>query len=141
MNSSSNINSSLIAPCGMNCAVCSGFLREKNKCPGCNSESIHKPKYCISCKIKNCDLLRDTNSKFCYDCKKIPCARLKQLDKRYRTKYAMSMIENLNFIKESGTDKFIESEIKRWTCTICGETICVHRGYCLTCKPGKKRSN
>ena len=35
MNTKSIIKTRLIAPCGMNCAVCLGYLREKNKCPGC----------------------------------------------------------------------------------------------------------
>lgn len=26
----------LIAPCGMNCALCIGYQRPKNRCPGCN---------------------------------------------------------------------------------------------------------
>ena len=25
----------LIAPCGMNCILCWGYIREKNRCPGC----------------------------------------------------------------------------------------------------------
>jgi len=32
MNTKSYINSSLIAPCGMNCGICMAFLREKKKC-------------------------------------------------------------------------------------------------------------
>jgi len=134
MEKNSSIDPLLIAPCGMNCAICLGYLREKNRCEGCNSDSDKKPNSCKSCIIKNCDFLKDTVSKFCYECPKYPCKRLKQLDKRYRTKYAMSMLENLSFIKQSGIEKFTESETKRWACKTCGGLICVHRGYCLTCK-------
>ena len=31
------ISTSLIAPCGMNCRLCLGQIREKNTCPGCRS--------------------------------------------------------------------------------------------------------
>ena len=56
-----------------------------------------------------------------------------QFDKRYRTKYAMSMIENPESIKKIGLSAFIENEKERWRCIKCGGVICVHRGYCLHC--------
>ncbi len=46
------MKSSLITPCGMNCALCLGYLREKNRCNGCNNSNI---RYCVNCRIKNCD--------------------------------------------------------------------------------------
>ena len=33
-----------------------------------------------------------------------PCRRLKELDKRYHTRYHMSIIDNLNYIKEHQWD-------------------------------------
>ena len=123
----------LIAPCGMNCGVCLAYLREKRKCPGCHGEDDHKSASCIRCIIKNRETIKLSQSKFCFDCKKYPCLRLKQLDKRYRTKYKMSMIKNLESIKEIGLSAFIKKENKRWHCLKCGGVICVHRGYCLHC--------
>ena len=35
----------LIACCGMNCNLCIGFLREKNKCPGCKLIKNEKSDY------------------------------------------------------------------------------------------------
>jgi len=128
------INKSLIAPCGMNCGICLAFLRDKNRCSGCREESIHKPGHCKKCVIKNCDLLAKTDSNFCYDCEKYPCRRLKQLDERYRRKYNMSMIENLELIRDIGLDRFVAKENKRWTCPGCGAILCVHRNFCLNCK-------
>lgn len=124
----------LIAPCGMNCRICLAYLREKNKCSGFGGDNKHKTKSRIDCKIKNCELLKKTNSKFCFDCENYPCIRLKQLDKRYRTNYGMSMIENLDNIKKVGLEKFVQMEYDKWICNNCGGTICVHRGYCLDCK-------
>ena len=93
----------LIAACGMNCGLCIGFLREKKPCGGCfKKDDENKPKVCRSCTIVNCESLAETESGFCYDCDKYPCTRLKRLDKRYRTNYGMSMIDNLNFIKKNG---------------------------------------
>lgn len=73
----------------------------KKPCGGCfKKDDENKPKQCRSCSIVNCELLAKTESGFCYDCEKYPCARLKKLDKRYRTNYVMSMIENLDNIQK-----------------------------------------
>lgn len=124
----------LIAPCGMNCALCMAFQREKNHCNGCNLDNENKPKSCVRCIIVNCELRKQTASGFCYECPKYPCARMKQLDKRYRTKYRMSMLENLEYIKIHGLDEFVNYEKKRWTCNNCGQLVSVHRTYCIHCK-------
>jgi hypothetical protein len=126
-------NSSLIAPCGMNCSVCMAFLREKNKCTGCRGSDLNKPKTRVNCKIKNCDSLKRNNSKFCYECNKFPCEVLAHLDKRYQSNYHMSMIENLKNIQQIGLDDFLKNEQARWTCSNCGGTIFVHTARCSDC--------
>ena len=68
-----------------------------------------------------------------YDCTIYPCKRLKQLDKRYRNKYHMSMIENLNFIQKQGIRKFITWQKEKWTCKKCQHLLCVHKPGCLHC--------
>jgi hypothetical protein len=125
----------LIAACGMNCGLCIGYLREKKPCGGCfKKDDVNKPNACRSCAIVNCELLAKTASGFCCDCDQFPCSRLKQLDKRYRTNYRMSMIDNLNFIRENGMERFLENEQNRWTCDVCGSGVSVHRKFCLNCK-------
>lgn len=71
--------------------------------------------------------------RFCTECGDYPCRRLKQLDKRYRDKYHMSMIRNLNEIREKGMDAFLQSQEEKWNCPDCGGTICCHNGLCLSC--------
>jgi hypothetical protein len=133
-----SIKSNMIAPCGMNCALCSAFHREKNHCPGCLLEDVTKSKYCIECIIKNCDQLDLAGrKKYCYTCKEFPCKRIKQMDKRYSTKYGMSVIENLEYIKEKGIRKFVQNERHRWTCQHCGGLIVVHKENCLYCNQPK----
>lgn len=122
-----------IAPCGMNCSLCIAYQRGKNNCLGCNGSDDNKPKHCTVCRIKYCEEQIQTESGFCYSCPKFPCKRLKQLDTRYRTKYGMSMIQNLQIIKLQGIENFVEMEIKKWICQKCGSLICVHREKCQTC--------
>lgn len=128
----------LIAPCGMNCSLCIAFqFKEKdiNKlgfrktyCPGC----IPRGKNCTHMGDR-CELLGSGSVRFCYECDSFPCKRLKSLDKRYRTKYHMSMIANLEFIKNHGTEAFLEKEAEKWNCSDCGGVICCHNGLCLNC--------
>ena len=104
------INRNLIAPCGMNCGVCMAHLREKNRCHGCGEAEKNKPKTRVFCKIRIC---QERKGKYCFDCPGFPCERLKSIDKRYRTKYGMSEIENLEFIHGRGTNSFVENERKK----------------------------
>jgi hypothetical protein len=133
MNTPMRIKQSQLAPCGINCRVCIAYLREKNKCLGCRIDTAIKPVTRSQCKIKNCDELRKNNLQFCFDCKTFPCGRIQHMDKRYRTRYKMSTIENLEQMKKIGLREFLKKEKVRWACPSCGGTVCVHRGYCYTC--------
>ncbi|MDF1497103.1 MAG: DUF3795 domain-containing protein [Patescibacteria group bacterium] len=134
MATKSSITAKLIAPCGMNCAICIAHLRDKNKCLGCRDESADKPTSCRKCTISTCEFLKKNKMIFCSNkCEKFPCARLKNLDKRYKTKYGMSMLENLNNIKKQGIRKFVKNEQDRWKCQKCKKLLCVHRNFCLEC--------
>ncbi len=136
----------LIAPCGMNCVLCVSYLAMKNDlnnkgfqkryCPGC----LPRGKNCTFMKDQ-CALLRKGLVRFCYECEDFPCNRLKALDKRYSTKYHMSMIENLEFIKEHGIESFLKKEETKWRCPECGSEICCHNGLCMSCDLDTLRRN
>jgi hypothetical protein len=118
----------------MNCALCMAYLRTKNTCPGCRVNDSSKARSCVECIIANCDNLNEARAKYCSKkCEKYPCRRLRDLDKRYRTKYHMSMIENLENIEKTGIRAFVRNEKVRWTCPECGGIICVHRSCCSNC--------
>ncbi len=127
------IPTDLIAPCGMNCRLCYAFEREKNPCPGCRGDDSLKMKSCLTCNIKNCELIAGGTLKICHGCEFLPCTRLKNLDKRYRSKYGMSMLENLKTIEAEGISSFIRKEIEKWSCPECGELLCVHKPACEEC--------
>jgi hypothetical protein len=102
-------------------------------CFGCRIPPASKLKTRQLCKIKNCSYLKRTNSKFCYECEIFPCNRLKNIDKRYRTRYKTSFIENLQLIRDKGMVNFLAFETDRRTCSNCGAILSVHREYCLQC--------
>jgi Protein of unknown function (DUF3795) len=136
----------LIAPCGMNCGICVSYQAMRNDI---NKQGFRK-KYCAGClpRGKNCTFMNEQCEllckglvRFCFECKDFPCHRLKTLDKRYRTKYHMSMIENLEFIRDHGIEKFLEKEEEKWRCHECGGVICCHNGLCMNCSLDTLRRN
>ncbi len=115
------ITQNLIAPCGMNCGICKAYLREKNPCHGCRKAQENKPQTRVNCCLRGCT---KREGKFCCHCPEFACDQLRHLDKRYRTKYGMSQIENLKFIRKNGIRKFVAGERKKWI-TADG-VLCVH---------------
>lgn len=90
----------------MNCGICTAYSRKKkNTGPSRRKFSTKTAATCFHCIIRDCTILKDRKWKYCSDtCDHYPCKRLNPLDKRYRTKYHMSMLENLHYIKEKGMD-------------------------------------
>lgn len=136
----------MIAPCGMNCSLCVSHQALKNDL---NSQGFNK-RYCPGCLprgknctflSKHCRLLAKGSVRFCFECSDYPCTRLRDLDSRYRSRYHMSQLENLNHIKENGFGSFLEKETCKWSCTTCSGLICCHNGLCLNCDFEKLRQN
>jgi hypothetical protein len=132
------MNEELIAPCGMNCALCvhyQAMAHDLNKrglrrkyCPGC----LPRGQGCLHMG-DTCDTLKNGLLRSCHECGALACKRLKALDKRYRAKYHMSMLENLAYIQEHGIEAFLAKEEEKWRCPTCGGLICCHNGLCLRC--------
>ena len=139
------MNEELIAPCGMNCGICRAYLTYKydikskgivmTSCIGCRARG----KNCAFIK-KRCPLIMSGQAQYCYECDDFPCQRLRHLDERYRTRYRMSMVENLEYIKKHGMEKFLEREEAKWKCPQCGGVISCHNGVCFDCGVEKMRN-
>jgi hypothetical protein len=136
----------LIAPCGINCAVCVHYLAraydlqkqgfQKATCEGC----LPRGKGCLHMGEK-CERLQKGLVRFCFQCTDFPCKHIKTLDKRYRGKYHLSMVENLTWIREKGMGSFLEKEKAKWRCPGCGGAVCCHNGLCLRCQIEVLRGN
>lgn len=130
-----SFSAEMIAPCGMNCKICLGYFgytatgkKRKMKCTGCKptvKTCAHLKKYCKNKTIFEID--------YCYECSDFPCEQLKKLDKKYRLRYSMSMIENLEYIRDKGINKFLRKQEKKYKCPECGGVICVHDRKCYSC--------
>jgi hypothetical protein len=128
------MNITMIAPCGVNCSVCSGHLRVKKHCPGCRMEGPEKPTYCRTCKMKVCADSRGAVR--CAECASFPCARLKRLDRRYRLRYGVPLVEDGRRLLAEGVEAYMQAERARWACPACGGVISMHKQACIECGLG-----
>ncbi|HSK69835.1 MAG TPA: DUF3795 domain-containing protein [Candidatus Limnocylindria bacterium] len=126
----------MVAPCGLNCAVCKRALRREERCLGCRGPDGAKPEYCFSiCTIWKCDKLLSSGWAFCDACPDYPCAQVLEKEARYAAKYVLteSPMGNLARIRAQGMEAFLFGERARWECPECGGTLCVHTGECADC--------
>ncbi|HXX54594.1 MAG TPA: DUF3795 domain-containing protein [Methanoregula sp.] len=128
----------LVAPCGINCAVCSAYLARQHDL---RKHGIRMP-YCAGCRARNkqCALLKkrcarigEGSLRFCSGCPDFPCRQLAGLDRRYRDRYGLSPLANLAVIRDNGTAAFMDREEARWRCPSCGGTVSCHHGTCFDC--------
>ncbi|MHA1135928.1 MAG: DUF3795 domain-containing protein [Candidatus Thorarchaeota archaeon] len=131
------MKSELIAPCGNNCATCVGYFgytmsgaKRKHTCPGCREAN----KNCAFLK-QHCELLAKNKVEFCHECSDYPCSHLLKLQDTYTKKYDVNIIENLDFIRDNGMEKFLRAQEKKFKCPTCSGTICVHTNRCYSCSP------
>ncbi len=119
---------SLVAPCGINCNICSAYLRKKKPCPGCPEidQSIRR------CIIIKCEARQASKSGYCYECSKFPCRRIRQIDERYRRQVDISNIENLETIRDKGVSYLLKTDKTKWQCPECGGVIS-NNGTCYNC--------
>ncbi|MFA7186952.1 MAG: hypothetical protein A9183_03245 [Dehalococcoides mccartyi] len=125
------LNPQMLAPCGINCLACRAHLMQKKVCPGCFTDSITKSESCRNCRIKACATEHGVNA--CAECGAFPCSLIGHIDKRYRLRYGLSLIENGLFLKQNGFEVFSAREKERWTCPECEGIVCLHNRTCSSC--------
>jgi hypothetical protein len=144
MTHTNKFTSEMIAPCGMNCGICKSYLAYTRGVPTQKGKVSH----CSGCRIrgKNCAFIkRDCPKKVgkqlmsCSQCGDMPCQRLDHLDQHYRTRYCMSMVENLKEIKEKGMDEFLKNQETKYRCPSCGDVVSVHDAKCCACGYQKEK--
>jgi hypothetical protein len=138
MKMNAEIPTTMLAPCGMNCHVCYVHLKEKKPCMGCRAQDASQPEHCRKCQIKDCAASRGVD--FCFECSLFPCATIKRLDKSYRQRYQVSLIDNATRIKAVGAKQHLLEEKEKWTCPDCGGAISLHDRACSECSREMKHA-
>ncbi len=130
----------MVAPCGMDCAVCSAYLARASGVPRKRGAITH----CSGCRLRNkrcaylkgnCRRLDAGRVDFCYECPDFPCSHLRHIDARYRANYGMSFIGNLELIRDAGIEALLRRQQERFGCRSCGGLRSVHNGKCFACEP------
>jgi hypothetical protein len=126
----------LIAPCGMNCAICSRYLSyvnglKRSQCGGCRSQD-QVCEYLLQ-KCAGASHGTTANAAFCFECSHYPCQQINRMDSRYRANYGMSVKDNLEAIKSEGLSCFVDSQYEEHSCSKCGGLVSIHNGKCFRC--------
>lgn len=129
-----------IAPCGMNCGVCSGYLAFIHAIPKARGKITH----CSGCRARKkrcaylkgyCEELADGLISFCYECQRFPCKRLQHIDNRYQSTYGASLIHNLEEVRDLGINAFLVNQTDRYLCRKCRkDVISIHNKKCFRCE-------
>ena len=132
------ISEELIAPCGMNCAICSNYLAyinnlNRSQCAGCRPSNKKCSYLFDKCSGINSNLEGNTIAPFCFECNQYPCKQINRMDDRYRNNYKMSVKDNLEYINKNGIDIFIKEQYREHHCLKCGGLISIHNRKCFKC--------
>jgi hypothetical protein len=87
------ISEELIAPCGMNCSICSRYLvfinnLKRSQCIGCRPRN-EICKYLFQ-KCNGINHGAKGNAAFCFECEHYPCKQIIRMDDRYRNNAMLS---------------------------------------------------
>ncbi len=138
MKNANPISEELIAPCGMNCAICSRYLShvnnlKKSQCTGCRPGNRKCSYLFEKCTGINSVLKGNATAVFCFECDQYPCKQINRMDDRYRSNYEMSVKDNLECIEKTSVDKFAEEQYRKHRCLKCGGLISIHNRKCFKC--------
>lgn len=129
----------LIAPCGMNCTICSRYLAyvnnlKRSQCKGYRPSNIKCSYLFCKCSEINHILKGNATAKFCFECSQYPCKQINRMDDRYRKNHKMSVMDNLADIEKMGVSRFIKKQYQEHHCPKCGGLISIHNRKCFKCE-------
>jgi hypothetical protein len=100
------------------------------KCQGCKSDEIFI--VCRICKIRECAI--NKNVEHCSDCGEYPCKIYSEWNKnQVFMPHIKDVRDNLENIKEVGTNQWILDQEKRWKCQKCGKSFSWYSTSCDSC--------
>ncbi|MFH1942801.1 MAG: DUF3795 domain-containing protein [bacterium] len=107
-------------PCGLFCSACGA-----SDCDGCRSECVDD--LVRQCKFRNCS--KDRNVDFCCFCGDYPCEGLRAF-MNDKWPHHRTMEPNLQYIKNNGLKKWLQTQQQEWSCIRCGSPIVWYQKHC-----------
>ena len=100
----------LVAPCGLYCGECTGFL--SGECEGCRSNKGLSIEYQKYCKIYKCATSK--NLDLCLDCESFPCKFFDffKAETLESSAWFLDVWCNMKQVKEYGVSKFLKAKEK-----------------------------
>ena len=149
-----DIDSRLLAPCGMYCGVCRMFEATQREdrlmlqrlakiyarrfpelsaddadelqCDGCLA--TRKSVFCRDCKIRDCTQKKDLNG--CHECSSFPCSIIDSFPIPAGRKVMMRAVP---YRRKYGTEQWIIAEEERYRCPACSQKLFRGESACHQC--------
>lgn len=122
------IDSKLLAPCGINCISCEKY---QNPCAGCLISDDGKSKASLKCKIKTC--FDSKNFSYCGRCSEFPCPLMKKHSKKYVKRHNLNTLDSAKRIKTTGIGRMMSQDREKWLCQECGGVVKFQTKSCSEC--------
>lgn len=149
------VNRNLVGRCGLYCGACVIYRAYKDseqlrrlvaerenckpediRCEGCqtvltNGWDVKGQEWGKNCRTVMC--LEAKGLDFCYECGEYPKCEKFRLIADSCLKHGENLMENLNKIKASKVEEWLEEEDKKWRCQKCGKPVAMHLTECHWC--------
>jgi hypothetical protein len=140
--------------CGLYCGTCPSYLAyqkndvellekmskergisvEEMRCEGCLSDKLAP--HCVDCRHGFRKCASEKQVTWCFECEDFPCQRLED----FRNVHIVNgishhehIIEENEYIKAHGLEKWVEKQDRAARCPGCGETLYWHDRQCGNC--------
>jgi len=144
----------LVGICGLYCKTCPKYLAyqdqdteelkkmsqadgaplEEIRCAGCLSDHVYPP--CRDCRHGFRRCAEEKKVTWCFQCPDFPCQRLEDFSKIHIVNdiwHHKKVIENLQFMKDFGTEEWVKEQEKEGACPNCGKMLYWYALDCPRC--------
>lgn len=125
----------MVSYCGIYCGACPGF--HKGRCKGCRT-AVRKSSHKRSCGYGMRICCEEKEIDYCGQCEEYPCSKINRLIRSQKSRmeydYRHDIPKNFEMIKEEGLNVWLNSQVKKWTCSKCGGQGVFYNLICWDCK-------
>ncbi len=144
----------IVGICGLYCGTCPNYLAYRKKdaeqlakisettgipienirCDGCLSDTVMP--YCVECRHGFRQCAREKKVTWCFECHEFPCQRNKDFANVHIVNgisHHIHCIEDLQYMREHGVERWVEEQEKAGRCPQCGETLYWSAHECPRC--------
>lgn len=152
----------LVGICGIYCGTCPKYLApryqdldyirrtseetglppEQIRCDGCLSDNVFPS--CRDCRHGFRRCARENKVTWCFECRHFPCQRLRDFLPIHVVNgisHHARLIEELQFMKEHGIERWLQRQQQAGRCPQCGRMIYWHDRQCPACQKQIERSS